>query len=320
MQDFNIIFDNLVSLNPRLPWLQSWLFEIWSIDRYERLNRLQFLQDGEKQVNELETVVAAAAPDLYNEMLRVPSDRNLLTFLQERQPCAAVVFDGMSLRELPLALGLATQSGLNILEMGVSFAALPSETNDFVEQRLDAGNSGPARLPGRRDLRARGIVGYHYDHPNERQALNAADPAILLWSRFPDVTYKNSEARFAQHFEQIHAQFETVWMNTIQQIPRGRPILVTSDHGYIFLQETARRDRTEVTEVSRRFGNERFYRLGEGETPLDHPDIVYFPSHHLECLRGRVTTYSSGEAANLLYRHGGLSIMEMLTPWLVLTW
>jgi hypothetical protein len=29
-----------------------------------------------------------------------------------------------------------------------------------------------------------------------------------------------------------------------------------------------------------------------------------------------VKTHSTGEAATKLYKHGGLSLMEMLTPWI----
>jgi len=36
-------------------------------------------------------------------------------------------------------------------------------------------------------------------------------------------------------------------------------------------------------------------------------------------LRGRVQPHPPGPASNKLYKHGGLSLMEMLTPWLVLS-
>jgi hypothetical protein len=33
-------------------------------------------------------------------------------------------------------------------------------------------------------------------------------------------------------------------------------------------------------------------------------------------LKGRVRTASTGKAASLKYKHGGLSLMEMVTPWI----
>ena len=35
-------------------------------------------------------------------------------------------------------------------------------------------------------------------------------------------------------------------------------------------------------------------------------------------VKGRIKTRSTGEAATRLYKHGGLSLMEMLIPWIVL--
>jgi hypothetical protein len=35
-------------------------------------------------------------------------------------------------------------------------------------------------------------------------------------------------------------------------------------------------------------------------------------------LRGRIKNRPRGPSSNKVYRHGGLSLMEMLTPWIVL--
>lgn len=54
---------------------------------------------------------------------------------------AAVIFDGLSLREVPAILKLAEDGGIPVREAAVSTAAAPSETLDFVEQRLRGGLS-----------------------------------------------------------------------------------------------------------------------------------------------------------------------------------
>jgi len=36
----------------------------------------------------------------------------------------------------------------------------------------------------------------------------------------------------------------------------------------------------------------------------------------LAMIKGRVKTKSTGDAASRLYKHGGLSLMEMLVPWI----
>jgi hypothetical protein len=39
-------------------------------------------------------------------------------------------------------------------------------------------------------------------------------------------------------------------------------------------------------------------------------------SRQIALIKGRVKTRSTGEAATKLNKHGGLSLMEMLTPWI----
>lgn len=318
------IFARLSAPGSRLDWLREWLLGcVWTTDRYDQMPPVEFLERGEREVNELETVIAAAAPRLYAELLgSLPPQRDVRDFLDAQRPCAVVVFDGLSLRELPLLLKLAAASRLKPVEPpDFAFAAVPSETMEFVEQRLGFGAVPPSLLPNRAAVRELGIAAYYYDSPTRRQALDASAQALLLWSSFPDQTYGDSGARFAQHFAQIHAQLETAWMNTVQQIPPGRRILVTSDHGYIFFgagMNTPRSNQA-VRPLTTYFGGERAKQISvAGEAPL-HPDLLALPDRDLAVIRGRVQTHPPGAAATRLYKHGGLSLMEMLTPWLVLT-
>src|SRR5712692_4467157 len=94
------VFDRLSAPGPRRPWLREWLLErIWTRERYEAMPPLDFLEQGERAVNDLEAVIAAAAPRLYDELLgEVPPGRDVRAFLTQPRPCAVVVFDGLSLR------------------------------------------------------------------------------------------------------------------------------------------------------------------------------------------------------------------------------
>ncbi|MBW1717201.1 MAG: hypothetical protein JRJ77_15495, partial [Deltaproteobacteria bacterium] len=234
---------------------------------------------------------------------------------------AIVIFDGLSLREIPVLLNLAQTSGFIVQEVGASYSALPTETTDFIEHRLKFGNISPSQLPKRKGLREKGIADYYYDNPNQQHLLDRDSKGLLLWSAFPDNTYSDSGARFPQHFEQISQLLETAWLNTVQQIPRGRKILLTSDHGYVYLGSglSFPRSNTELRPLSEYLGGERYRRLSdEGKQPPDHPDLVLFPSRKVAVLRGRIQTHPPGKAASRLYKHGGLSVMEILTPWILL--
>jgi len=224
------------------------------------------------------------------------------------------------LREVPVILQLAEDGGFRAREVDVSTAAVPSETLDFVEQRLRAGRVAPSQLHGRRELKEAGIEAFYYNHEGHRHQLSPEHQAFCLWSAFPDQTYQDSGARFASHFVEIHRRLEAVWRNTVQAIPSGRRILVTSDHGYVFFGHghSAPRTNQAVRLLTDWFGGERWHALTPGEEPPSHPDLAVIAHRQVAMIRGRVQTHPPGPAGARLYKHGGLSLMEMLTPWIVL--
>ena len=63
---------------------------------------------------------------------------------------------------------------------------------------------------------------------------------------------------------------------------------------------------------------ERSRALSSGEQPPDHADLAVIPHRRVAMIRGRVQTHPPGPASSHLDKHGGLSLMEMLTPWIVL--
>jgi len=324
-EEFRDLYRYLVQPGERFPQLGNWLIEkVWSRDSATAGMTTDYLSAGEARVNSLETLVAAAAPRAYDELCFPPDERrDLLHFLLHRRPSAAVVFDGMSLREIPAVLALAAQSRLRVAEVGFSFAALPSETVPFITQRLGVANCSPSQLPERKGLRDQGIAAYYYSHPAEQHTVDSAQPALLLWSAFPDNTYRDSGARFANHFAELGKRLEIAWRFTVQQIPKGRAVVITSDHGYVFFGSglSALRSNDELRPLTRLLGGERHLYLDAGTPDPVHPDLAIKQApdgKRVAMIRGRVQTHPPGDAANKLYKHGGLSLMEMLTPWIVL--
>lgn len=318
------LLDLLSQPGPRLEVIGNWLLDLWCAEKYPHEDAVAFLREREEAVNRVETLVAGAASRLYEEFQAgVPLQRDLLQFLLQNRPCAAVVFDGLSLREIPAILSLAEQSGLRVVEHSFSFAGIPSETNDFVAQRLGMPAVSPSQLPSRRELRDRGIRTYYLADASVRDQFDRDADALLIWSAFPDVSYRDSGARFADHFAHLDSKLRLAWMNTVQAIPPGRKILVTSDHGYVFFGAglSLPRGNQELTAIVQRFGGQRNARLKEGEAPLIHRDVAVMQvpdDGRVVMLRGRVQTHAAGPYANALYKHGGLSLMEMFTPWIVL--
>jgi len=315
------LFDQLATPGTRLPWIKRWLLdEVWHRENYQKLKPVDFLQRGETAVNEFEQLIAAAADRTYSELLSSPDPGKGLLNALASPDHAVVVFDGLSLREIPMVISLAEKSGLKISRTDASLAAVPCETMDFIARELPCGRIAPSQLPGRRELKEKGIAAIYSGNYTQGIPVNHEGTALLAWSAFPDLTYRDSGAKFENHFENIHAMFETAWMNTVQRIKGKKKIVITSDHGYIFFGTGMDfpRQPSEVKDLNVYFGNDRYVSMIEKPNPPESNDVYKDSSRQLALIKGRVKTRSTGEAAAKLYKHGGLSLMEMLTPWMEL--
>jgi len=315
------LFQRLTESGSRLAWITAWLLEeAWSLECYENLGPGEFLRMGEGKVNQFELLVASAADRIYNELLS-PADtsKSLLNVLSDSNT-AVVVFDGLSIREIPMILTLAGKSGLSVSLIGSSQSAIPSETMDFIERELPCGYIAPSQLQTRKELKEKGIAMIYSGNITQPLSGDYENSPLLVWSSFPDAMYKDSGAKFESHFENIHALFETAWMNIVQSIKEKKKIIITSDHGYIFFGAGMDFPRTssEMKDLNTYFGNGRNISIKEKPDIPVSDDIFISDSKKVAMVKGRVRTRSTGEAASKLYRHGGLSLMETITPWIEL--
>ncbi len=159
----------------------------------------------------MEEVIAAVANGIYDELLQpVPADRNLREFLTSgAQQCAAVVFDGLSLREVPLLERLAAESRLHVAEEGWSLAAIPSDTVDFVAGRLGVGMITPSQLPACGQLRSAGIAAYHLEQGNQRPITVGSRVAIAQSGESNAIFLRSSAGWVAIELNKSHNTY--VW-------------------------------------------------------------------------------------------------------------
>ena len=316
--------DLLTRPGPRLPELEEWLLkEVWTIDRFHncRSSPSQYLKAGEALVSEKENLLSAAADSYFGELTATPStSRTVGDFFSQYRSGNAVVLDGCSLRELPNLSELARTSCRPILESGCSRSAIPSTTEDFIGQRLNLGlpAMSPSKLISRHELRERGIQYHFFRGPNELQTISDKSTPLLLWHRFPDLRFTDSTASGADFYDGIWDTLELVWQRTVQAFPPSECVLVTSDHGYIFLGpglSDRRLDRKD-----RPLKGKRFRQFADDEPfPEDAPEFYMDRQRRLAVIKGRCHNRPQAPSpSQSLFRHGGLTLMEVLTPWLVL--
>ena len=316
--------DQLTRPQPRLPGLSHWLLnEVWTEAAFEAAGRSPrtYLFNGERWMNAVENLMTAAGDRLYAELAEPPSEQvGIGRFMHENPDAAVVVFDGCSLREIPRLRQLARDSGRAVRSVRCGRAALPSDTEAFVGRRLGLGlpEIGPSKLTSRAELRERNIRCFYFGNPGDYHTIDESDGALLLWSRFPDQRYTDSTAVDETLYDALWDGLELAWQRTVQAVPPDRPVLVTSDHGYVFLGSGL--SDPSLKDVDRPLEGKRFRIFGADEAlPEPGPGLWMDRRRGLVMLAGRCHNRPKAPSASRsVYRHGGLTLMEMLTPWVVL--
>jgi hypothetical protein len=316
------LLDRLTAAAPRLPELARWLIdEVWNAQSFDRASGSpkHYLLSGEKLVNDRESLLGATARGIYEE-LAAHHGSTIAGFFDTHPRSAAVVFDGCSLRELPRLIALARASRRAVLKASYSRSAVPSETIQFVAHRLGFGLSelGPSQLASRRELKERDVRYFYFGQAASYHTIDDCAENLLLWCRFPDQRYTDSTAVNEGLFDGVWDGFQLAWQNTVQALPADRTVLVTSDHGYVFLKSGF--SDTRLKNVDRPLDGKRFRFFGrDGHLPERSPGLWVDETRRLAVLTGRAHNRPLANSAwHSVYRHGGLSLMEVLTPWLVL--
>lgn len=321
--DRNLV-DQLTRPGPRLPVIEDWLLnDVWTMDRFKecKASPSGYLKTGEELVHEREVLLCSAAGSIFGELVAKPAQSKTISgFLSDYPSGGAVILDGCSLRELPRLLALAEASRRPVLRCCCGRSAIPSSTEHFVADRLgvDLPAIGPSKLPQRHEFKEQGISCHYFQTPNEVQTLSTDSAGLVVWSRFPDLRFMDSSACSAEMYEGIWDGFDLVWRNTVQAIPPERTVLVTSDHGYIFLG--AGLSDQSLEGVDRPLKGRRYKKFsGDEALPENNPYIWVDRTRRLGAIMGRCHNRPQAPSASKsLYRHGGISLMEVLTPWLVL--
>jgi hypothetical protein len=283
-----------------------------------------YLREGEEVVTEIEELIATGALSVWDELQAFskasPALKSWLGLdqaLPPEKPHAAVVFDGLSLRELPLLLKMAETTGFKVKSAKVIATSLPTETMDFVEQRVLGTRVAPSQLRSRRELAEKNIEAFYLDQPNSREVFPSGK-SLLVWSSYPDRLFFNDEARNEQLFTTFHRDhIPVLWKCAVQALPRDVPIIITADHGYIFFGASFESNRSST--ATRLLDQGRSKEFSSQEVfPEGHPDLQLLPHSRTALVRGRLRGKAQGPSSRKLYQHGGFSLMEVLVPWIEL--
>ncbi|WP_129628418.1 hypothetical protein [Candidatus Oscillochloris fontis] len=240
------------------------------------------------------------------------------------QAKALLILDGLSLRELPWLIQGAQHHGFTIHATTACAAELPGETNAFAQalgytsrsQLQNNGGSHNDQLPGARTE--------SIDLPwRDGAALVDATPNWVFWHHWPDVQL-HRVAGAGQGLEsltrEVAAQLTSAdFWDFVARLATGRRLVITSDHGYAAtgLFSDATGEAAALLKRTFRSGRSAAGALDPG--PFAPPVALQLDTPHgsYTLALGRWKWPSPGGYPTLA--HGGLSLLEVLAPFVVLT-
>lgn len=237
---------------------------------------------------------------------------------------AVLILDGLSLRELPWLLQGAKERGFTLHEVSVNASEIPGETNEFARSmgfssRSQLQNNGGGLLHKLQPAYTECV-----DMPwKECEALIGSTPNIVFWHHWPDCKVHDGdgagqglEILTRDAAEQLNS--DDFW-SFVERLATGRRLVITSDHGYAATGYFPDADGEVGQFLKKTFSSGRSV-AGNGDAgPFVPPVAMQIDSPHGPHLLalGRWKWRSQGGYPTLT--HGGLSLLEVLSPFVELT-
>jgi len=240
---------------------------------------------------------------------------------------AVLVLDGLSLRELPWLLQGAKERGFTLHEVSASASELPGETNQFAKALGFGSRSQLQNNGGGLAHRLQPALTECVDMPwKDCEGIINGTPGAknwVFWHHWPDSKVHDGSGA-GQGLDMLTRDAadqlgsDDFWA-FVESLATGRRLVITSDHGYAATGYFPDADGEVGQFLKKTFASGRSVK-GTGETgPFVPPVALQMNSPHGDHLLalGRWKWKSPGGYPTLT--HGGLSLLEVLSPFVELT-
>jgi hypothetical protein len=284
---------------------------IWTAERFAeargRGDLFAYLREGEHAASTLEHEVYAIYSDVCALLEADDARRDRVAEVHQREQYTLLLIDGLSLRELPLIEQVLAAHDLTP-EVGFALAPLPTETSDFARRHYNA--SGPSEIASRAHrypfaFRHVASEGWHPDFsPAERRR--------FVWYAFPDDYSHLKQTDYARHVVQ---PVEAILNAVLEDPTLVHPLAITSDHGYLW---QGGRCTWPVADADERAVLAEHFKLGRSTRAATDALAATgkaWVRGNVGAARGRFAWGGIVRGAGSLFKHGGVSLMECLVPW-----
>lgn len=281
----------------------------------------------DRSVGDLDLYLATAGWDLWNDYessVTLTSDALACWWAAQNGGRAALILDGLSLREVPWLLAGAAKHGFTVNDARATGAELPADTTPFAKslgfaQRSALGNNGAGG--------SHKLTGARTDCTDiaweDCAALIGSEPNWVFWHHWPDCqlhAHDDPGKGLSSLTEEVvdHLSGDAFW-KLVSRLAEGRRLVITSDHGYAAsgLFPDSDKDQTEYLKT--------VYKSGRWDGTSKQPGSWVPPIDLLLQTRqgknlfvnGRRKWKSAGGYPTLT--HGGLTVLEVAVPFIELS-
>jgi len=265
--------------------------------------------------------------DLWQEFGNVverTSDKLVKWWSQPYSAKAVLILDGLSLRELPWLLQGAKERGFIVHDVTANASELPGETNEFARALGFGSRSQLQNNGGGISHRLQSTETECVDMPwADCEGLINASPNWVFWHHWPDsklhdgaVAGQGLDTLTPNVVSQLNS--DDFW-SFVERLAIGRRLVITSDHGYAASGYFPDAEAEVGHFLKNTFSSGRS-KSGIGDSgPFVPPVALQVISPHGENIMvvGRWKWRSQGGYPTLT--HGGLSILEVLSPFIEIT-
>jgi hypothetical protein len=255
----------------------------------------EYYREGEIETNKLEETLLELYPDLYGELIKACK--------KEKVAYCLVFMDSLSIREaMRLKADLQEQYEIGV---GYSFSALPSDTDPYKH-----------RIFGRINIAQWESPDFKFIHDLSSMSVLPESDTLTIWTQLPDDKLHHTRSGHAEPWaiEDVYADTRRL-LAEILQTCRHDEVVVTSDHGYVDLTASCT---FPIGEKWKKMLSNQFkerWRKKENNWELEQlyeqKIIRYVEEYYV--INGRYT-HITGRGKVNTRKHGGLSMMECMTP------
>lgn len=281
----------------------------------------------DREIGELDLFLSSSGWDLwrgFGASVERTSDRVIRWWAEPFAAKALLILDGLSLRELPWLLQGAREHGFTLHEVSANASELPGETDEFARALGFASRSKLQSNGGGLAHRLQSASTESVDLPwKDCEALVDSTPNQIFWHHWPDAKLHDGSGA-GQGLEPLTRDVaeqlsgEDFW-SFVARLATGRRLAITSDHGYAATGYFPDADGEVGQFLKQTFSSGRS-RPGIADAgPFVPPVALQISSPHGAHLLalGRRKWRSQGGYPTLT--HGGLSLLEVLSPFVELT-